>query len=133
MVVSMSRVFLASLVAFPLLGGCSLFDNERSFVMPVSLLEAPEVAAQGEAFEVRIIGDLTDGCQQFERLEADASASRVVLTMIGTEPDPPQTCTTDGRSIERSHRVVPQRLGSFVVAARQEETGRFIERVVRVE
>ncbi|HYE96668.1 MAG TPA: hypothetical protein VD962_10700 [Rubricoccaceae bacterium] len=133
MAATKSRFFLAPIVSLLLLAGCSLFDNEQSFVMPISHLETPEVAAQGQAFDVLIVGDLVDGCQQFDRLDVDASASRVVLTMIGTEPDRPQTCTLEGRSIERSHRVVPQRIGSFVVAARQGETGRLTERVVRVE
>jgi hypothetical protein len=83
-------------------GGCSLFDAERSIIMPVSLLEAPEAVALGEAFDVRIVGELTNGCQTFDRLDVDEGDTRAVLTMWGLEPEPPQVCTHDGRSVERT-------------------------------
>jgi hypothetical protein len=126
----MRALFLILLLAA---AGCSLFDVDRTFVMGTVPPDAPPTATAGESLDVRVTGVLTNGCQAFERLEAEVGPMSVLLTMIGTEPARPPGCTDDIRYVERTYRVVPSTRGPFVVYVRSRPSGVLHERTVLVE
>ena len=125
------RTLFVTALAFALTG-CSLFgDDERTVVMPVEEVRVAEVARVGEPLDATFVGVLTNGCQQFERLEVSASARRARVTMlarVGAEG----VCTTDVRGVERAYQLLPQAPGPLVIEVQQPD-GSVTEHEVRVE
>jgi hypothetical protein len=126
----MKTLFVVAL-AF-IAAGCSLFDDhERTVVMPVDEVRVAEVVQAGEPLEATFVGLLTNGCQQFERIEVTASGRGARVRMEANE----QTgglCTADVRYVERTHQFHPRSPGAFVIEVRQ-PNGSVTEREIRVE
>ena len=114
--------------------GCSFFERtDDLIVMPVDSVQVPPSAQVGAPFDVRLVGVLLNGCQHFERLDAEETDGGVELTMLARERiTPVSACTDATRLVVQTYQPVTQRAGTFVVAVRQRD-GSVIEHAVRVE
>ena len=99
--------------------------------MPVDEVRVAEVTQAGETLEATFVGLLTNGCQQFERMDVAASGRGARVTMKARE----QTnggCTADIRYVERTYEFQPRNSGSFVIEVRLPNRS-VTEREIRVE
>ena len=125
------RTLLAVALAF-VAAGCSLFDDhERTVIMPVDEVRVAEVAQAGEPLDATFVGLLTNGCQQFERMDVAVSGRSARVTMLARSRTN-GGCTADIRYVERTYEFRPRDSGTFVIEVRQRD-GSVTEREIRVE
>ena len=99
--------------------GCSLFDDhERTVVMPVDEVRVAEAVQAGEPLAATFVGLLTNGCQQFDRMEVVASGQGAWVTMKARERTN-SGCTADIRYVERTYEFHPRNSDAFMILVRR--------------
>lgn len=115
--------------------GCSLLGYEKNEIntMHVDSLVAPDEIAADQAFSIRIVGLLTNGCQRFERLDVNKTPNQLELRMLAREQVRyDELCTDDIRWVSQEYTVEPPFADTVDIVAHQRHGG-VVRQTVRVK
>lgn len=113
--------------------GCNLpFANNRSVILPIVSIEAPETVAVGTSFSVTAVAQF-GGCKSLRRITATRSGNTLTFVAHGTDSSGPGvSCPADIRNESRVELVLPPFSDPFRILGRQPD-GSDTEVEVRVQ